>query len=173
MDIDQEQDRYSPNPHFNVFIVTVLDVFASLAEFGFSLDSYGDFSYECVVGFKNATTGILVYYEMPSQLSVALAKLDSNGRISQNAYGLVYLIQERCPDYLISQTMSNSDPDTGFRELLELYATIIREHAVDVMAGDFSVFPILKQRVRDQINKNKREETAKNKAKGTKRSKGG
>ncbi len=156
MNSETESPRYSEHPTFQLFITTALEVFAFLKDLGFSLDFYGDAVNECSVRFKNSTTGVEILYAMPNPPAVALTRLNDKGHFTPDGYGLKFIILERCPEREIECDLPQSSPKTGFKQLLQAYAEILKEHAADVLEGDFTVFPQLEPHVRREMRRLRR-----------------
>jgi hypothetical protein len=151
MNAEPLSTQHSEHPMFRLFVDTVLRTFAFLDEFSFTLDSCSDSKNECSVRFKNATTGVEIRYEMPNAPTVSVARLGRYGRFSRDHYGLKFIIAERCPERDVDHILTRSTPDTGFKELLESYAELLKEYATDILKGDFSVFPQLERHVRREM----------------------
>ena len=138
------------NNAFAFFRQAVHETFESLCtEFGFRHVETIEHVPECVVKYRNQTTGIDVSYEWQSSLSIDLVKLERSGnKVTEAAKaGFSFLLQIRQPAIDTSKFHgSDKEWTTAYIEqLLREYATLLRENARDVLTGDFSIFPELKK----------------------------
>lgn len=153
MTSDTDTSLLPEHPAFRLFVTTALEAFAFLKDCGFSVTSCVEAANECAIRLANETTGIEIRYDMPNIPTVSLARLDQAGRFTRDQYGLKFLIFERCPEVDIERDRSHSSPDTGFRDLLHAYAAIVREHAKEILEGDFSVFRNLDRHVGQEMRR--------------------
>ena len=141
------------HPAFRLFVTTALEAFAFLKDLGFGVASCADAANECAIRLTNETTGVEIRYDMPNIPTVSLARLNNAGQFTRDQYGLKFLICERCPEMDIEGDLSHSSPDTGFRDLLQAYAAIVRDYASDILEGNFSVFKELDRHVRMEMRR--------------------
>jgi hypothetical protein len=99
--------------------------------------------------YRNQTTGINVLYEWEWQVSISLVKLERTASEVREAtkYDFLFLLQIRQPS-IDTNRFHGEDKEwtnANVEQLLREYVTLLRENAGDVLAGDFSIFPELKQ----------------------------
>lgn len=143
------QDKGQAVPHA-FFKQAVGEVFEFLTtDFGFSKVEIVDQILDCTIKYRNRTTGIDVYYELNSQLSVDLIKTShqSSGTSEEKPYDLLLLMELRRPDTDAHKFYGGDKEwtDDRIKTLLREYANFLREGARDVLSGDFSVLSTLRK----------------------------
>jgi hypothetical protein len=129
-----------------------------------SKDEDWGYSYEG----KNKTTGIKITYEFTeAYINIMLYKLVDNeiventvsaikGNKQINGFSLDLFVQVRNPDSIIKPAYEygvNSEyylPDVGLKNYAMLYANNLKQHATDVLNGDFSMFPQIEKIVKNK-----------------------
>jgi hypothetical protein len=150
-----------PNDAFAFFREAVDQIFEPLfTEFGFRHVETLEYMPDCVLKYLNETTGINARYELKSQLSINLVKLERTGsEVTEAAkYDLLFLMQLRQPEIDVNKFYGDDKEwtDAYIEQRLREYAIFLRESAHDVLTGDFSVFPELKKlAARNRREKNK------------------
>lgn len=131
---------------------------ASLAELQFLIDEYGfrlestkATALECSIRFVNDTTGVNPAFEIGTMPTIYLSKLlPGEPRKWGETYAIDYLIIVRCPDRQLGvDPIGLSTGDLG--SILKHYAMVLRDHARDILRGDFTCFPALKRVSRHRI----------------------
>lgn len=161
---------------FQRFAKIVRDEFTALeTQFGCVRERVCHDSWDCAafIRYSNATTGVEVRFstmrEMPN---VSLHQLSKPGHWEYQGFGLVYLIRERCPDSEFAKEVGQSlksalnrfDERPSairvvsrlLRQVLNRYAQVSMESAVDVLRGDFTVFPHLESQAMKESRRLKR-----------------
>jgi hypothetical protein len=114
---------------------------------------------ECVIKYRNDTTGVTISYELGSATWVVLSRLINKGdeTVEGESYGLHLLTRMRCPSMLIKhEANARTEPDKYLETALTGHAEILRKCAADVLKGNFEVFEELKsvaEAERRRINK--------------------
>lgn len=124
-----------------------------------SMEDGGGYSYYSIV-FQNEHAAVRVYFEWREQyLSVQLCRL-VNGKVQRNpesldgewtCFHIDDLLAVRVPEYDLSALLlpqewkSEEVTMNAVGDSLEKYADALRQHGVDVLRGDFSVFPQLER----------------------------
>lgn len=148
-----DKSRLPEHPAFRRFAIVALEEFAFLEKLGFRVASCAVAGNECAIRLTNDTTGIEMRYDIPNMPSVSLARLDKSGRFTRDHYGVKFLMCERCPDRDLQGILSRTSAEDSFGELLQEYAFVVRNHAADVLKGDFSIFGQLERRARKEIRR--------------------
>lgn len=139
------------------------------SEYGFKLSKHKrhDWGYELI--YLNNTTGVKVIYEYgEAYIFIMLYKLN-NGKLPEMpiqidnstilyGYGLDDLILHRNPNAIIKPAYEYGeqsvyyDKEMGLSLYISAFAKNLEEYAIDILKGDFAIFPeldkIVKQRVR-------------------------
>ena len=138
---------------------TVLDAFQYLLnDFGFRYLSTNMHSPECWATFHNSTTAVTVHFEMASRPWVELAKLKHDGgSIETNRSALEFLVHERAPEE--AKVRANVYDDEEIRQVIYDKAHQLRDYGRDVLQGDFSVFPRLKELAMENLRRRNAIET--------------
>lgn len=142
------------------FEKTVLDAFQYLLnDFGFRYLSTNVHAPECWATFHNSTTAVTVHFEMASQPWVELAKLkhDADTIVETNRSALEFLVQERAPEEM--KVRANVDDDEEIRQVIYDKARQLRDYGRDVLQGDFTVFPRLKELAMENLRRRNAIET--------------
>ena len=147
--------------YFAFFKQATAETFKFLTtDFGFEYFAAVEHPPECVIKYRNETTGISVAYEWNSSVAVDLVKLERTPAevFEGKGYDLLLLMEIRGPEidrkefYRVNKEWTND----YIEKLLCEYASFLSEQAGDVLTGDFSVFPELKKlnaQYRRQTNK--------------------
>jgi hypothetical protein len=158
----------SDYPPFDEFTRIARDQFAFLhGKYGFDTCQVSENPHECAVSvqFMNETTGVEVAFSTFRHMpNVSLHRLHSDPRRwNYQGYGLVYLIRERCPEEEISESVGSAlnaaliaykkpgdiaPVSKLLVQILSTYASVLDEHATDVLNGDFSIVPRLENQAR-------------------------
>jgi hypothetical protein len=152
-----------PNDAFAFFKQAVNEIFQPLfTEFGFRHFETLEYMPDCVLKYRNESTGLNLRYEWNSQISISLVKLDrTESEVTEaSTYDLLFLLKIRQPSIDIN-TFHRSDKkwtDAYIERLLREYETLLRQNARDVLTGDFGIFPELK-RVAAEHRRNWNKET--------------
>jgi len=136
--------------HFAFFKQATAETFKFLTtDSGFECVSTVQRMPDCMIQYQNATTGIRVYYELNSQLSVDIAKLRHTATevIEDKSYDLLLLMKIRHPEIDVHKFYGGDKEWTNnyIERLLREYASFLRQEARDVLTGDFKIFPALKE----------------------------
>jgi hypothetical protein len=151
---DTSVPKYSQYKPFQKFIEAVLEAFQFLIEdFAFELESIGDHAPECTVRFRNKTTGVEVTYDVPELPCVSVAQLNAKKSAWGKQYGLIYLIEERCPSQNLIGFQAETLTLAQFKPILRHYAQVLKECGSDILKGDFSIFPKLEKRAQKRIRR--------------------
>lgn len=146
----KRQKRQQESIPFAFFKQVVTDTFEPLVkDFAFKQVGVEEYMPDCVINYRNDTTGVDVGYEWKSQVSVALSKLERTtaGLEKGKSYEFLFLLELRRPEidahefYGQDKDWSNEYIDAVLRK----YAQYLRESAHDVLIGDFGVFPELRK----------------------------
>jgi hypothetical protein len=129
------------------FESTVLDAFRFLVDdLGFRHVETFDYSRERSVHFRNDTTEISVHDEAGCRPWVVLGRLDQ-GRVAES-HGLFILLRLRCPEREVElECKSTFFGPSEYEELsraIRVRAELVQKWALDILNGDFSVFPALR-----------------------------
>jgi ribosomal protein L18 len=121
-----------------------------ITDFGFSYVNTVVYAPDCVIEYRNETTGITVRYEWTSQISVSLIKLkrESNKVLVDKRYSLLLLLEIRRPR-TDPELFSGTDKEWTnefVEKLLREYASALKEEAWDILTGDFRIFAELRKR---------------------------
>lgn len=115
---------------------------------------------ECRMIYRNATTEITVRYDWyedlrgTPELFIARLRQEPGGQVqSVEGYNIDLLISERCPNKIIKKQEHNSEEKVA--DILQSYADVLKEHARDVLTGDFRIFPVLRTHLEKEIDNNK------------------
>jgi hypothetical protein len=151
MNVRLRKERTPKPDHFVFFKQAVVAVFEALTrDYDFEHVSATVQMPECVVKYRNTTTGVNVTYELKSSISVDLIQLErtSSGEVVEDrTYDLLLLMEIRQPDLDRKQFYGADKEWTNdyIETVLLKYVTFLKNHARDVLTGDFSIFPELKK----------------------------
>ena len=139
-----------PNDAFAFFRQAVSEIFEPLfTEFGFRHLETLEYMPDCVLKYRNESTGLNVRYEWNSQISISLVKLDrTESEVTEvSTYDLLFLLKIRQPSIDTNKFYGSDEEwtDAYIERLLREYETLLRENARDVLTGDFGIFPELKK----------------------------
>lgn len=129
-----------------------------LAEYGMRRTAFNVHAIECSVAYGNDTTAVCVKYEVGARPWVELARLERiNDRVvKRERYDLQYLLDERGTTE--HQRSPNQQFDDGRLAMnLADLAGLLRTFASDVLSGDFSIFPRLRERAEENLRRTNRE----------------
>jgi hypothetical protein len=145
-----QKRRKESNDSFAFFKKATTEIFQFLiTDFGFSYVETLEHIPDCVIKYQNRTTGIYVDYELKSYLSIDIVKLSHAATevIEDKSYDLLLLMELRHPatDAHMFYGGENEWTNEYLEQLLREYASFLKEHAQDVLTGDFSIFPELKK----------------------------
>lgn len=146
---------------FRFFKQAAAEILKSLlSEFGLAYVATLEHVPDCVIKYQNATTGLSVYYEWNSQISIDLVKLARTPTevAEDKSYDLLLLMEIRRPEIDAHKFYGTDNVWTTdcLQERLREYASFLKEDARDVLTGDFRIFPELKKlsaKYRRQTNK--------------------
>lgn len=99
---------------------------------------------ECSISYRNTTTGVTISYEWGNIPSVVLTQLEQ-GKSAWDGeqVGLKFLVMERCPSALY--LFNDANGGDNLVELLNAYAQTLDQCGQDVLTGDFTIFPKLRE----------------------------
>jgi hypothetical protein len=153
-------------------VVNVLDEFLETGEkeFQFLVDEFGckkkanKTDVEVYrLPYENTTTKVEIGFDWREQYLYVLLgrrdreKLKAKGRMPRPedeiiAFNLEDLLQLRTGKYAIDQDrFGKALTRKDIKDILSTYARALREHAADVLQGDFSIFPELEKIVRKRM----------------------
>jgi hypothetical protein len=129
---------------------------ATAEAFSFLVDDYGFVPVsttvhapECEIKYWSKTTGVTVTYEWGGVIWVDLSRLERTTAeaVENERYSLDVLMLERCPDREVKALQpSEAESSNQYVErVLPTYAEVLKECGLDVLAGDFRIFPRLKK----------------------------
>jgi len=146
--------------------VNIVDEFFKLGEkeFQFLVDEFG-FKKKAKktdvgvyrVPYENETTKVEVGFDWRDQyLYVLLGRRDRKPPQRREdeliAFGLEDLVKLRTGNYAVDQErFGKALTLKDVKEIVSTYARALREHAADVLQGDFSIFPELEKIVRQRM----------------------
>jgi len=136
----------APDP-FGALKETVAECFSSLStDFGFQLTSTKTLPPECWIEYRNATTGVTILQEWGSLPEVQVSRLgEQDGEvIDVEKYSVDFLVRRYCPDLAFNGPCPPGGGVGGqghLRAKLDYYAEILKQHARDILTGDFSRGP--------------------------------
>jgi hypothetical protein len=109
---------------------------------------------ECVIRYRNETTGVTVSYEWGGTPSVILSRLNRTATDVSEAdeIGLKFLAMERCPNGALAGDYERLKSQS-IEEVLSDYAAILRECGTDILTGDFQIFAKLRKLVEAEQRK--------------------
>ena len=144
-----QKKRRNLRESFAFFKQCTAEVFSFLTiDFGFSLTETIEQMPDCIFKYRNRTTGIDVYYELNSQITVDLIVIrrQTSDTTAEKSYDLTLLMELRRPDIDTHKFYGRDKvwTDDHVHALLGEYANFLVEDARDVLAGDFSILPALK-----------------------------
>lgn len=129
-----------------------------VSDFGFTRMDTTAQGPEAAVRFQSATTQVSVKFEFFSGPWVELARVEqSAGTVrAVDRYDLNFLMMERAPGW---QGFGKCDniTDPTLPQLLETLARSLREYGADILKGDFSIFPKLRQRAEENLRRTNKE----------------
>ena len=120
-------------------------------EFGFVRVSSTVRTPEHRIFFENATTRVLVAYELGGIPWVELGKLPAPGERGER-YDLLFLLMERAPHEIGRITARTREIDQALPTLGYL-AGLLREYGADILRGDFAIFPRLRVRAEENLTR--------------------
>ncbi len=121
------------------FVEAVQSAFSFLvSEFGFSVSSTSLAAPECAVILENQTTRVEISYEIGARPWIALARASTNReeKSSGSRHSLEEVLAIRCPNAL-SSVAPGGDDTRAVTLLLYRQAKALRNHAGDILRGDF------------------------------------
>ena len=142
--------RQQESDPFSFFKQAVTDTFEPLVtDFAFKQVGVVEYMPECVINYRNDTTGVGVQYEWKSLVRVDLSKLErTTTEVEEGrSYDFLLLLELRRPE-INAHEFYGQDKDWSneyIDALLRKYEQYLRESAQDVLSGDFSVFPDLRK----------------------------
>lgn len=155
-----QKRKKEPTDSFAFFKKLTSDAFSFLvADYDLKHVSTQVYASECVIRYRNETTGVLVFYENSSIPWIVLMRLKRTPDevIEAEGYGLNILAMELGLTELVNFDSAPQEcTDDEVEEMLRNYARMLREHGRDILTGDFRVFPKLKQLAKQkerEINK--------------------
>lgn len=155
----QMKDRQRPSKKgssdpFDSFKNATRQAFAFLKKpaYGFSEEEVVTHPPECVVRYRNRTTGVTVAYEWGGSPSVVITKLYHKPELAWHGeeVGLRFVVLERCP--LLLDRFDQIDRQNLDKTLRE-YARVLKECGDELLHSNFAEFRKLIKLVRDQQRK--------------------
>jgi hypothetical protein len=160
VDMAKKKQRIKRKDPFGHFKKITVDSFEYLvSEYGFRAVEYSATHSECLVRYRNETTGVTISYEWGGVPSVVVSRLrhTSTGVVEAENIGLRFLLMERCPTRMMITTHFKYGEcgDDCIKETIDNYASALKECGPDILTGDFAIFPKL-QKLRDaeQVKEN-------------------
>jgi hypothetical protein len=96
--------------------------------------------------FRNTATQVTVNFEFAGGLWVSLVRLGSDGT-RVDGCALEHLLTVRAPELADPVSPKDFESD-AIQRALQTQASLLKQYASDVLAGDFQIFPAVAQ-VRD------------------------
>ncbi len=127
------------------------DVFQFLIdEFGFKVVATERDPFGTEIEYRNQTTSITIRFEPREyRVFVFLSQLVNNRRPeyadAMNGFYLDDLIELRSPSSRVEQKFQEAFAPRKLERILSQYATVLRQHVIDILKGDFRVFTTLAQ----------------------------
>lgn len=136
--------------YFAFFKQATAEAFKFLTtDFGFEYFATVEHPPDCVIKYRNKTTGISIRCEWKSMVCVSLVKLAQERAevVEDRRYDLMLLMEIRRPEIDAHRFYGPYKEWTNdhIEKLLREYARFLTEDARDVLTGDFSIFPELKK----------------------------
>lgn len=99
--------------------------------------------------FENGTTRVVVVFEMGAVPWVELGKRTAPGE-RRERYDFQFLLMERAP-HEVPEMSERVRHDDDVMPSVRRLAILVREYAPDILRGDFSVFPRLRDRAEENF----------------------
>jgi hypothetical protein len=108
---------------------------------------------ECWAAYESKTTRVTIAFELGAGPWVELERKRRLFSVwSRERYDFAFLLMERAPDQYRRSSIVDLDDSTLPSELRRL-SQLLREHAIDVLTGDFAIFPRLRDRATENLRK--------------------
>ena len=139
----------SKNQSFNFFIDRCKEIFKFLID-DYSMEVLEPeiYGFECSVTFRRyQELAVTIMYEagtMPWVLFTAVTEVD--GVLRNERFALDYVIEERLPKFQIDKYEFGEQNEEKMKNVLLQYAKIIKECCNDILEGDFSILPKIRER---------------------------
>lgn len=134
---------------FADFEVAVSNSFAFLLnEYNFQFISRSVHIPECLIKYRNPSTGVNCTYEWSGSLSVDMVRLEEGptGIIEGETYSVSLLILEFDPEFEFESINGiGKEPNEYVNRAAEIYAKYLRDFGSSILSGDFQLFPRLKK----------------------------
>ena len=157
-----KKKKVPPADYFATFENEVSEAFTFLvADFGFKPVKRTIVFPECEIEYWNETTSISITYDWKSAIWVDVGRLEhgAEGAEESESYSLDSLLLERCPDKNTSADYCAQGDwsDDHIRRTLHSYASDLKACGEDILTGDFSIFPALKEQTAKIIERKNKE----------------
>lgn len=121
-----------------------------LTEFNFRKATGSELAPEAWVSYHNGTTAMTIHEEIGSEPWVKIGRLDrSSGRLVEGeGYSLSHVLSLRAP---ASEVSDQGGDAVALRDKLAEQAALVRKYCVDMLQGDFRVFPELQAIAQRQL----------------------
>ena len=143
------EPEYFRNPA--EFFTAVETHFAFLKkDYGFEIESTDEVGPECSIVFVNATTIVIVHYEIGGTPWIELRprRPEAVPKGAVPRCDMMFVVEELAPTQaamLWEGPLNGSDPVNALRAL----SGALREFGHDILRGDFTIFSVITERVRE------------------------